>query len=94
MLLGTPGTMPVPSNEYVLQQWTGFTDRSGKEVFEGDVIIKNNQPFVIAWIDGAFMYAEMGKGKKAKAFYFREKSAKLCQVIGKGVLKTEQQPAR
>ena len=40
-------------DEYVVQQWTGFVDRNGKDVYEGDFFSQEFDPII--FLDGKFM---------------------------------------
>lgn len=40
-------------DEYVVQQWTGFIDRNGKDIYEGDFLGENFDP--IMFYDGKFV---------------------------------------
>ena len=40
-------------DEYVVQEWTGFVDRNGKDVYEGDIFSQEFDPII--FLDGKFM---------------------------------------
>ena len=54
---GAVNTMVIPET---VGQYTGLTDKNGKKIFEGDVVLfswgddKNRQPFYIEFVDGEF----------------------------------------
>lgn len=39
---------------FLVQQFTGLTDKTGKELFEGDIVKEFNSLMVIEWHDGGF----------------------------------------
>ena len=45
-------------DEYVVQQWTGFVDRNGKDIYEGDFL--DDSHFPITFNDGKFVVAVSG----------------------------------
>lgn len=43
----------IPSEQYVIQQFTGFVDRNGKDVYEGDFLGEKFDP--ITFYEGKFI---------------------------------------
>lgn len=50
----TPNTEIVRGHNYILMQFTGLHDKTGKEIYEGDIILEGITRKIITWEDGAF----------------------------------------
>ena len=69
---------PVPSDEIIFQQYTGMKDCYGVEVYEGDIVQRDNQTAEVFWNDtiGGFDLAdEFG-------FPFSARNLLTMKVIG------------
>ena len=71
------------SYSYPVQQYTGFTDRNGKDVYEGDIFRSGayKKWSAVEFIDGKFVVALMGARVYDLCELFEEDYAKP-EVIG------------
>lgn len=69
-----------PYEGAVIQQFTGLIDSKGKDIYEGDIVIWDDDRHVVSWLEGSTGWFPFAS-QQAWAMYFNQTGISLSEVM-------------